>query len=69
MLRRTLNRTGIVKGNVDRSIVKHLDNYPRDELLRLDEQGLYDVVLGIMRLGERQHFRLMPTASSASFPA
>ena len=64
VLRRTLDkvreRARIVKGgHVDRSIVNILDNYPRDELLRLDEQGLYDVVLGIMRLGERQRFRLI----------
>ena len=63
VLRRKLEhvraRAGLAPGgHAAKSLVNILDNYPRDELLRLDEQQLFDVVMGILRLGERQRFRL-----------
>jgi len=45
-------------GHAAKSLENILDTYPRDELLRLGEQELFDVVLGILRLGERQRSRL-----------
>ncbi len=35
-----------------------LEDYPRDELIQIDADDLYDIVIGILRLGERQRTRL-----------
>ena len=63
VLRRKLDyvraRAGLAAGgHADKSLANIVDDFPRDELLRLDADELFDIVMGILRLGERQRFRL-----------
>ena len=45
-------------GHAWKELENILETYPRDELLQIPEQELFDTALGILRLGERQRFRL-----------
>ncbi len=54
-----LERAGfLTKGHLYKSLVTILEQYPRDDLLQADEDELFDIVLGILRLQEHQRTRL-----------
>lgn len=54
-----LRRAGfLTKGHLHKSLVTVLEQYPRDELFQADEDELYDIALGILRLQEHQRTRL-----------
>ncbi|MFA6311532.1 MAG: NAD-glutamate dehydrogenase, partial [Sterolibacterium sp.] len=54
-----LERAGFrPKSNADKSLRTILEQYPRDELLQVNVDELYPVVMGILGLGERQRTRL-----------
>ena len=54
-----LRRSGIDAGGHDgKALVAILDSYPRDELFQIDEDTLYDQVLGILQLQERRRVAL-----------
>jgi glutamate dehydrogenase len=54
-----VERSGFVAGSHDhKALVEILESYPRDELFQLAEDELYDIALGILRLGERRQVRL-----------
>jgi len=46
------------KSNADKALLTILEQYPRDELLQIDVDELYPIVMGILGLGERQRTRL-----------
>ena len=46
------------EGHLGKSLVTVLETYPRDELFQADEDQLYDIALGILRLQEHQRTRL-----------
>ncbi len=46
------------KSNADKGLLTILEQYPRDELLQIDVDELYPIVMGILGLGERQRTRL-----------
>ncbi|MBE0613056.1 MAG: NAD-glutamate dehydrogenase [Burkholderiales bacterium] len=46
------------KSNSDKALLTILEQYPRDELLQVDVNELYPIVMGILGLGERQRTRL-----------
>ncbi len=48
----------LTKGHLHKSLVTVLEQYPRDELFQTDEDDLYDIGLGILRLQEHQRTRL-----------
>src|SRR6266404_9473815 len=60
--RKTANvvaRAGLVPGShADKSLINILENYPRDELFQITEDDLLRTATGILRLGDRQRFRL-----------
>ncbi len=60
--RKTANivaRAGVAPGSHAAKVLANiLTNYPRDELFQTGEDELLATVLGILRLGERQRFRL-----------
>jgi glutamate dehydrogenase len=60
--RKTANvvaRAGLVPGShADKALTNILENYPRDELFQITEDELLHTAMGILRLGERQRFRL-----------
>jgi glutamate dehydrogenase len=52
-------RAGLVPGShAGKTLINILDTYPRDELFQTGEDELLHTALGILRLGERQRFRL-----------
>jgi glutamate dehydrogenase len=52
-------RSGVARGgHAWKALENILETYPRDELLQIPEQELFDTALGILHLGERQRFRL-----------
>jgi glutamate dehydrogenase len=54
-----LRRSGIdVDGHDGKALLAILDSYPRDELFQIDEDTLYDQVLGILQLQERRRVAL-----------
>jgi len=54
-----LERAGfLTKGHLYKSLVTILEQYPRDEMLQADEDELFDITLGILRLQEHQRTRL-----------
>ncbi|MGO4326701.1 NAD-glutamate dehydrogenase [Cupriavidus sp. 2TAF22] len=54
-----LARAGfLTKGHLYKSLVTILEQYPRDELFQADEDELFDISLGILRLQEHQRIRL-----------
>jgi glutamate dehydrogenase len=48
----------LAKGHLHKSLVTVLEQYPRDELFQANEDELYDIALGILRLQEHQRTRL-----------
>ncbi|MDP2334786.1 MAG: NAD-glutamate dehydrogenase [Reyranella sp.] len=54
-----LRRSGVdAHGHDGKTLVAILDSYPRDELFQIDEDTLYDQVLGILQLQERRRVAL-----------
>ena len=55
-----LDRAGFAPDSHDRkALLKILETYhPRDELLQIDEEELFEIAMGILALGERQRVRL-----------
>ena len=54
-----MRRAGfLAKGHLHKSLVTVLEQYPRDELFQANEDELYDIALGILRLQEHQRTRL-----------
>ncbi len=54
-----LARAGfLTKGHLYKSLVTILEQYPRDDLFQADEDELFDIALGILRLQEHQRTRL-----------
>jgi glutamate dehydrogenase len=54
-----LDRSGFVAGGHDyKALVEILESFPREELLQIDEDELFDIALGILHLGERPRVRL-----------
>jgi glutamate dehydrogenase len=54
-----VRRAGFLpKGHLGKSLVTVLETYPRDELFQADENELYDIAMGILRLQEHQRTRL-----------
>jgi glutamate dehydrogenase len=54
-----VRRAGFLpKGHLAKSLVTVLETYPRDELFQADEDQLYDIALGVLRLQEHQRTRL-----------
>ncbi|WER44584.1 NAD-glutamate dehydrogenase [Cupriavidus sp. WKF15] len=54
-----LARAGfLAKGHLYKSLVTILEQYPRDELFQIDEDELFDIAIGILRLQEHQRTRL-----------
>jgi glutamate dehydrogenase len=54
-----IKRAGFLpKSNADKALLTILEQYPRDELLQVDVEELYPIVMGILGLGERQRTRL-----------
>ncbi|CAG2128501.1 NAD-glutamate dehydrogenase [Cupriavidus numazuensis] len=54
-----LARAGfLTKGHLYKSLVTILEQYPRDELFQIDEDELFDIAIGILRLQEHQRTRL-----------
>jgi glutamate dehydrogenase len=48
----------LAKGHLHKSLVTVLEQYPRDELIQTNEDELYDIALGVLRLQEHQRTRL-----------
>ena len=56
---RLLTRAGYPpNSHAEKALVNILDNFPRDELFQLDEDALYETVIGILHLQERRRIRL-----------
>jgi glutamate dehydrogenase len=54
-----LARAGFLpKSHAAKTLTTILEQYPRDELIQIGEDELYDHAMGILRLGERQRTRL-----------
>lgn len=54
-----LARAGfLTKGHLYKSLVTILEQYPRDELFQAEEDELFDITTGILRLQEHQRTRL-----------
>jgi glutamate dehydrogenase len=54
-----LRRSGLdVNGHDGKALLAILDSYPRDELFQIDEDTLYDHMLGILQLQERRRVAL-----------
>ncbi|WP_026121575.1 NAD-glutamate dehydrogenase [Paraburkholderia kururiensis] len=54
-----VQRAGFLpKGHLAKSLVTVLETWPRDELFQTDEDSLYDMALGVLRLQEHQRTRL-----------
>jgi len=48
----------LAKGHLYKSLVTVLEQYPRDELFQTNEDELYEIALGVLRLQEHQRTRL-----------
>jgi len=54
-----IRRAGfLAKGHLHKSLVTVLEQYPREELFEADEDDLFDIALGVLRLQEHQRTRL-----------
>jgi len=54
-----LSRAGfLTKGHLYKSLVTIIEQYPRDELFQAEEDELFDITIGILRLQEHQRTRL-----------
>jgi glutamate dehydrogenase len=53
------NRAGLAPdSHLGKALTHILETYPRDELFAISHDELYEIALGILRLGERARFRL-----------
>ncbi|HEY1795047.1 MAG TPA: NAD-glutamate dehydrogenase, partial [Stellaceae bacterium] len=58
-IERVVARAGIDPAGHDGKALLHiLDGFPRDELLQIDVDALYDTAIGVLNLQERQRFAL-----------
>ncbi len=58
-IQNVINRTQFIPGSHDRRALRHiLEKYPRDEVLQIDEDLLYDHATSILRLQERPRIAL-----------
>jgi glutamate dehydrogenase len=58
-VRRILERAGLPPASHDGKALLHiLDTFPRDELFQTDEDPLFDTVIGVLNLQERQRIAL-----------
>jgi glutamate dehydrogenase len=58
-VRRIVERAGLAPVSHDGKALLHiLDTLPRDELLQTDEDQLFETVIGVLNLGERQRIAL-----------
>src|SRR6185503_9606073 len=58
-VRGVLERAGLLPGShSEKSLVTILESYPRDELIQVPVDVLYEHAIGILRLGERQRTRV-----------
>jgi glutamate dehydrogenase len=58
-VRRIVERAGLVPTSHDGKALLHiLDTFPRDELFQTDEDQLFDTVIGVLNLQERQRIAL-----------
>ena len=58
-VRKVRERSGLPPGSHDdKALLEILESYPRDELFQISEDELFDIAMGIVRLGERQRVRL-----------
>jgi glutamate dehydrogenase len=58
-----LQRAGLApQSHAGKALVNILDSYPRDELFQIGVDELFEIATGILRLGERQRFRLFVRA-------
>ncbi|WP_250440504.1 NAD-glutamate dehydrogenase [Caballeronia sp. AZ1_KS37] len=48
----------LAKGHLAKSLITVLEQYPRDELFQADEDVLFDIAIGVLRLQEHQRTRL-----------
>ena len=56
---KVLARAGYPAGShAGKNLLSILDNYPRDELFQIADDELYDISMGILRLGERGRTKL-----------
>jgi glutamate dehydrogenase len=56
---RLLERSGLPEGSHDyKALIDIVETYPRDELFQIGDDELYEIAIGILRLGERRHVRL-----------
>ena len=54
-----VRRAGFLeKGHLAKSLITVLEQYPRDELFQADEDVLFEIALGVLRLQEHQRTRL-----------
>ena len=54
-----ITRAGLAPdSHLGKALVQILENYPRDEIFQIGTDELYEIALGILRLGERQRLRL-----------
>ena len=52
-------RSGLPPGSHDdKALLEVLESLPRDELFQISDADLFDIAMGIVRLGERQQVRL-----------
>jgi glutamate dehydrogenase len=57
--RRVIERSGLPHGGHDyKALVDIIETYPRDELLQMSEDDLFEIAMGIFNLGERRRVRL-----------
>ncbi|MGH3022091.1 MAG: NAD-glutamate dehydrogenase [Gaiellaceae bacterium] len=58
-VRKVRERSGLPPGSHDdKALLEILESYPRDELFQISEDELFEIAMGIVRLGERQQVRL-----------
>jgi glutamate dehydrogenase len=58
-VKNVLTRAGFdPRGHMGKALVAILEQHPRDELFQISEDELFNVAMGILRLGERQRIRL-----------
>ncbi len=54
-----IQRAGFPPGShADKNLVQVLEDYPRDELIQIDDDTLLETALGILRLGDRRRTRV-----------
>ena len=57
--RHVIERSGLPYGGHDyKALVDIIETYPRDELLQMSEDDLFEIAMGVFQLGERRRVRL-----------